>query len=132
MTLIIAQPKAAITTVTNVSAITLESALPTAKSSSAVLAAEEVFAVKSTDLRSRSELTPAEKQALRMKEKKRRKKQRQLIDNSVDKFAKINGIKGVKKQKEAAMKSVVKSGKGVTVIGKKSQEIKKQKGNKQS
>jgi U3 small nucleolar RNA-associated protein MPP10 len=55
-----------------------------------------------------------------------------MIDTSVDKFARLNGIKGVKKQKEAALKSVVKSGKGVTVIGKKSQEAKKQKGSKAS
>ena len=36
-----------------------------------------------------------------------------------------NVSRSVKKQKEEAMKSVVKSGKGVTVIGKKSQDLKK-------
>lgn len=34
----------------------------------------------------------------------------------------MKGIGGVKKQKEAALKSVVKSGKGVTVIGKRSKD----------
>ena len=34
----------------------------------------------------------------------------------------MKGLKSVKKQKEIALKSVVKNGKGVTVIGKKSQE----------
>ena len=37
----------------------------------------------------------------------------------MDKFAKMKGISGVKKQKEAALKSIVKNGKGVTVVGKK-------------
>ena len=86
--------------------------------------------MKPDDLRSRSELTPTEKQALRTKERKRRKRQRQMIETSVDKFAKMNGVKSVKKQKEEALKSVVKAGKGVTVIGKKSQELKKQNGKK--
>ena len=47
------------------------------------------------------------------------------MEKSVDKFAKANRVKGVKKQKEDAMKSLVKTGKGVTVIGKKGQELKK-------
>ena len=37
-------------------------------------------------------------------------------------------IKSVKKQKEEALKSVVKSGKGVTVIGKKSKQSQGEKG----
>ena len=36
----------------------------------------------------------------------------------------------VKKQKEAALKSVVKSGKGVTVIGKKNKDLSKDGGKK--
>lgn len=60
-----------------------------------------------------------------MKERKKRKKQREMLETTVDKFAKSKGMKSVKKQKEAALKSVVKTGKGVTVIGKKSQSMKK-------
>ena len=74
-------------------------------------------------------MTPGEKRAQRARERKLRRKQRGLLDKSVDKFAKKSGesiVKGgVKKQKEAALKSLVKSGKGVTVIGKKSQEVNK-------
>ena len=103
--------------------------MPTAKATSTILAPEEVFTPSASDLRSKSEFTPAEKQALRVKERKRRKKQRDTLDKGVDKLAKMNGIKSVKKQKEAALKSVVKNGKGVTVIGKKSQE---EKGKKKS
>jgi len=64
-----------------------------------------------------------EKRALRNKQKKTNKKARDSLEKSVDKYARMKGIGGVKKQKEAALKSVVKSGKGVTVIGKKNQEL---------
>ncbi|KIK21355.1 hypothetical protein PISMIDRAFT_104120 [Pisolithus microcarpus 441] len=115
------QPKATITTVSDVAAATLESALPTNKSVSSTLAPEEIFAPASSDPRVRSELTPAEKRALRTKQRKARKKERDLLEKSVDKFAKK---KGVKEQKDAALKSLVKSGKGVTVVGKEAKKAK--------
>jgi len=117
-------PIASISTVANVAAATLESALPTSMSTSSMLAPEEVFAPPSAaDLRARSELTPMEKRALRNKQKKQKKKARDVLEKSVDKFAKSKRIGGVKKQKEAALKSVVKTGKGVTVISKKSKDV---------
>lgn len=120
------QPKASISTIANVSAASLESALPTTKATSTMLAPEEVFAASSSDLRARSELTPTQKHALHNKEKKAKKKQRDAMEKSVDKFSKAGKAgSSVKKQKEAALKSVVKSGKGVTVIGKKSKELDK-------
>ena len=89
-----------------------------------MLAPEEVFAPSPSDLRSRTEMTPAEKRALRGKERKSRKKQRDALDKSVDKFAtKVKGIGGVKRQKAEALRGVVKNGKGVTVVGKKSKDI---------
>lgn len=88
-----------------------------------ILAPEEVFAPSSTDPRARSELTPAEKQASRVKERKAKKKSRDTLDKSVDKYAKLKGFGGVKKAKQAALESVVKSGKGVTVVGKKNKDI---------
>ncbi|KAG6850523.1 hypothetical protein H0H93_012524 [Arthromyces matolae] len=112
------QPKAAISTISNVSTATLESALPTTKSATTMLAPEEVFAPSTAAPRARSELTPAEKRALRGRERKARKKSRDALDKSVDKFAKANSIGSVKRQKKAALESVVKSGKGVTVVGK--------------
>ncbi|KAL5534201.1 hypothetical protein ACEPAG_663 [Sanghuangporus baumii] len=126
------EPKATISTVSNVSAVSLESPLPTAKAASTVLAPEEVFESSSSDLRSKSELTPTEKRALRTKERKKRKKQRQVLEKSVDKFARPKGTKSAKREKDNALKSLVKSGKGVTVIGKKSQELKKSKRQKLS
>ncbi|CCM01959.1 uncharacterized protein FIBRA_04032 [Fibroporia radiculosa] len=117
-------PKAAISTVANVAAASLESALPTAMSTSSMLAPEEIFAPPSAgDLNSRSELTPTQKRALRTKQKKAKKKARDSLEKAVDKFAQSKRVAGIKKQKEVALKSVVKSGKGVTVIGKKSKDV---------
>ncbi|KAJ7706140.1 U3 small nucleolar ribonucleoprotein complex, subunit Mpp10 [Mycena rosella] len=112
------QPKATISSISNVSTATMESALPTTKSTTSMLAPEEVFATSSSDPRARSELTPAEKRALRGKERKAKMKSRDNLNNSVDKYAKLKGIGGIKKQKQAALASVVKTGKGVTVVGK--------------
>ena len=58
-------------------------------------------------------------------EKKAKRQQRDALDKSVGKFAHTNRVSSVKKQKEAALKSVVKSGKGVTVVGKQKVEIAK-------
>ncbi|KZV71322.1 Mpp10 protein [Peniophora sp. CONT] len=122
-------PKATITTVTNVASASMESTLPTAKSAATMLAPEEVYQPASASaLRAKSELTPEENRTLHNKHKKARRKARDALDNGVDKWAKLNGAKGaksVKAQKEAALKSVVKHGKGVTVVGKKSQDNKK-------
>lgn len=97
----------------------MESALPTAKATSSILAPEEVFNPASSDTRSRSELTPAEKRALRTKERKAKKKQRDALEKSVDKITRATkSTSGVKKEKKAALQSIVKAGKGVTVVGK--------------
>ena len=100
----------------------MESALPTTKAATTMLAPEEVFAPQDAQLKARSELTPTEKRSLRNKQRKASKKTRSTLDQRVNTLSKAKGIGGVKKQKEAALKSVVKSGKGVTVIGKKSKE----------
>ena len=83
-----------------------------------MLAPEEVFSASPSSLRARSELMPSEKRVLRTKERKLKKRQRDILEKSVDKFAKSRGVSGAKKEKRAALKSVVKHGKGVTVVGK--------------
>ncbi|KXN89991.1 U3 small nucleolar ribonucleoprotein mpp10 [Leucoagaricus sp. SymC.cos] len=113
------QPKAMISTVSNVASASMESALPTAKATSSVLAPEEIFTPASAETRSRAELTPAEKRALRTKVRKVKKKQRETLEKNVDKVAKVSkGISRVKKEKQTALQNIVKSGKGVTVVGK--------------
>ncbi|KIY52772.1 Mpp10 protein, partial [Fistulina hepatica ATCC 64428] len=122
-------PKAVISTVSNVPTASLESALPSATSASTMLAPEEIYAQASSDIRDRSELTPAEKKALHNKMRKAKRKTRDSLEKSVDKYAKMNnGKKSVKKQKEEALASVVKRGRGVTVVGKKSKDFEKKPG----
>lgn len=107
----------------------MESAFPTTQSVTTMLAPEEIFAPSPADAQARSELTPAQKRSLHNKQRKTKKKARDALDKSVDKYAKkINGIGAVKKQKQAALESVVKTGKGVTVVGKNVKEF----GNKAS
>lgn len=84
-----------------------------------MLAPEEIFATASSLQRARSELTPVERRALRTKERKARQRQRNALDKSIDKYAGVRGRRSVKQQKQAALQSVVKHGKGVTVVGKK-------------
>jgi U3 small nucleolar RNA-associated protein MPP10 len=83
-----------------------------------MLAPEEIYDRSSAGPRARGELSPKEKRATRNKLKKAKKKARDALDRGVDKFATTKGSGGIKAQKSAALRSVVKSGKGVTVVGK--------------
>jgi U3 small nucleolar RNA-associated protein MPP10 len=83
-----------------------------------MLAPEEIYERSSADLRMRGELSPREKRTAWSKVKKARKKTRRALDNNVNKFAKTRGVGGIKAQKSAALQNLVKSGKGVTVVGK--------------
>lgn len=123
--LTLAQPKAQITTIENLSTTTMESALPPTSSTTTLLAPEEQFAPPtSRALINRTELTPEEKQKQRGKDRKSKAAQRKALDE----LAELHGKKGnkkrtsVKEQKEEAMKSLVRAGKGVTVVGKGAKE----------
>ncbi|KAM0752990.1 Mpp10 protein [Meredithblackwellia eburnea MCA 4105] len=100
-------PKASITTVSNVAAVSMESALPTTTSTSNLLAPEEIFVTDPTN-EDRSEFTPSQKKQARQK----RRKARASMAKSAEKFS-----KGVKGDKERATKQLVGT-KGVTVLGK--------------
>ncbi|TEB35007.1 Mpp10 protein [Coprinellus micaceus] len=118
------QPKSLISSVSNISTATMESALPTTRSAASMLAPEEVFAAESSQPRARTELTPAEKRAQRAKDRKAKRKQRDMLDKTVDKVARSRNPGSVKKQKQAALESIVKHGKGVTVVGKAAKDLK--------
>ncbi|KAJ1302535.1 hypothetical protein OPQ81_002852 [Rhizoctonia solani] len=113
------QPQAKIETVTNMASASLESALPTSLSTSTLLAPEEVYTPSSLEIRARSELTPSEKKAARGREKKKRRKDRDVLSSAVDNSS-TGGRqpKNVKEAKEHALNGLVKSGKGVTIVGK--------------
>jgi U3 small nucleolar RNA-associated protein MPP10 len=83
-----------------------------------MLAPEEIYERSSADPRVRGELSPKEKRTARNKLKRSKRKARDALESSVDKFAKTKRSGGIKAQKTAALRSVVKSGKGVTVVGK--------------
>jgi U3 small nucleolar RNA-associated protein MPP10 len=113
----------------NLPSLSLETALPPTQRPSHLLAPEEVFTPPTASaLTARSELTPAQKKALHNKEKKAKRKQRDALDAGVKAFGSGGGLgggasrkkgkSGEKGAKEAALKGLVKDGKGVTVIGK--------------
>lgn len=115
------QPLATISTINNTSTVNLESALPTTTSATMMLTPEEVYAPRTLTSQTKNELSPAEKKALFNKNRKLRKKTRDQLAKSVDKFARTKKI-STKKQKEAALSNIIKSSKGITVIGKESVE----------
>jgi U3 small nucleolar RNA-associated protein MPP10 len=97
-----------------------------------MLAPEEIYERSSADLRARGELSPREKRAARSKVKKARKNARDALDSSVNKFTKQKGASAIKAQKSAALQNIVKSGKGVTVVGKLKKGGEREKRNGQS
>lgn len=124
------QPKATIATVSNIPAATVESTLPTIKSTRTMLAPEEVYSAP-RDIRSREELTPNEKRTERNKQKKVRKKVKDRLAIAAKDVSNVRVAKGAaatKREKAKAMKGVVKVGKGVTVVGKPSTHSKRGRG----
>ncbi len=116
------QPKGTIETISNISTATLESALPATMSSSSLLAPQEVHVpLRESRISSRTELTPQEKQSAHQKKLKVRRKQRDKLAVSVANFGKKTP-KNVKEAKASALESLVKRGKGVTVVGKEGNE----------
>ncbi|KAH9175392.1 U3 small nucleolar ribonucleoprotein complex, subunit Mpp10 [Lactarius sanguifluus] len=109
-------PKATISTVANVSSTSLESTLPTSNTFASMLAPEEIYERPAIDPLAQGELSPREKRTARNKRKKVKKNARDTLESRVN--ARTKGIGGVKAQKSAALRSIVKIGKGVTVIGK--------------
>jgi U3 small nucleolar RNA-associated protein MPP10 len=103
------QAQTTITTVSNLPSISLESALPTASSTATLLAPEEVYAPTQAQLVAKSEMTPSQKKAARVKARKAR----QTTQKSIQKY----GGGSAKNQKERAMNSLIGK-RGVTVVGK--------------
>lgn len=88
-----------------------------------MLAPEELFAPpKASALVARSELTPEEKQKARGKARKGKAAQQKALGDMAALYGKR---KSVKEQKDEALKGLVKSGKGVTVVGKGGKEVEK-------
>jgi len=71
----------------------------------------------------RSELTPEEAQHLRDRKRKAKKQDRKHLGDMAELYSKKKG--GAKGEKERALEGLVKSGKGVTVVGKSEKEVSK-------
>ncbi|GAA5845129.1 hypothetical protein JCM11251_008004 [Rhodosporidiobolus azoricus] len=110
-------PKATITTVSNLPSISVESALPTTNSTSALLAPEEVYAASGSSSAlavDKADLTPAQKKAQRQKAREQRKSQHEKADRILEAKQRRKGVKGEKERAE----QILLGTKGVTVIGK--------------
>ncbi|GAA5912122.1 hypothetical protein JCM6882_003059 [Rhodosporidiobolus microsporus] len=110
-------PKATITTVSNLPSISVESALPTTNSTSALLAPEEVYAATGSSSAlaiDKADLTPAQKKAQRQKAREQRKGQHEKAERILEAKQRRKGVKGEKERAE----QVLLGTKGVTVIGK--------------
>ncbi|WVO14641.1 hypothetical protein L204_102278 [Cryptococcus depauperatus] len=111
-------PKAAITTISDLPTTSMESALPPSASTSTMLAPQELFAAASTSsLVARSELSPEQAQKLRSRNRKQKKTERKKLEEMAKLYGNARN-KNDRKDKEEALKELVKNGKGVTVVGK--------------
>ncbi|TYJ54152.1 hypothetical protein B9479_005163 [Cryptococcus floricola] len=110
-------PKANISTISDLPTTSMESALPPTSAASTMLAPQELFAAPtSSSLVARSELTSEDAQALRTKHRRHKKADRKKLGEMEELYGKKK--QSVKEQKEEALKGLVKSGKGVTIVGK--------------
>ena len=109
-------PKANIETVSNTASISLESALPSAQSTSTVAAPEEVYNSDKFGGVSRDEMSTTEKRSQRNKIRKSKAKDRQRLSNVVDNKSKKQRTSVADEKREALKK--LTQGKGVTVVGK--------------
>lgn len=90
-----------------------------------MLAPEELLnPATASSLVARSELTPEEAQHARDKKRKAKKQDRKYLGDMAELYSKSKKG-GAKGEKERALQGLVKSGKGVTVVGKSEKELNK-------
>ncbi|WWC69143.1 uncharacterized protein I206_103079 [Kwoniella pini CBS 10737] len=119
-------PKAQITTISDLPTTSMETALPSNMNTSTMLAPQELFkAPTSSSLVARSELTSEEAQKARQKNRKAKQAEQKKLGSMADLYGNNKKRKSVREEKDEALKGLVKSGKGVTVIGKGGKEVNK-------
>lgn len=115
------QPKAQISTIDNIATTSLETALPPTQAATSMLAPQEVFAgPKASELVARSEQTPEQAKSARNKARKGKKAERARLAATTALYG--TKRKSVREEKEEALNNLVKTGKGVTVLGKGAKE----------
>jgi U3 small nucleolar RNA-associated protein MPP10 len=102
----------------------MESALPPTSAATTMLAPEEMFAPpSSSSLVANTELTPEEKQKQRGKHRKAKQALNQRLEGMAELYGKKKESK--KAEKDKALQGLVRTGKGVTVVGKGDKEVRK-------
>ncbi|KAI8979109.1 U3 small nucleolar ribonucleoprotein complex, subunit Mpp10 [Mycotypha africana] len=116
--------KPEMTIVSNAAAISMEEVTPVNVSEATLLAPEEVYDKKRTELKSTTEMDQAERKRLRAQKKKLKRKEREMKEREIKVMQKYNPQIGQKQAKVKAVKQLLGQ-KNVTVIGKEGQQQKK-------
>ncbi|KAI8985269.1 U3 small nucleolar ribonucleoprotein complex, subunit Mpp10 [Pilobolus umbonatus] len=101
--------------VSNVSSISMEEVIPVNVSDATLLAPEEVYEKKKTDVKSTSEMDSAERKKLRAQKKKMKRKEKSMKERELKIVQKYNPKAGQKQAKVKAVKELLGQ-KNVTLI----------------
>jgi len=100
-------PKPEITVVSNAAAISMEEVIPVNVSDATLLAPEEVFEKKRTDVKGETELDQGERAKLRAAKKKAKRKDKAMKEREMKVIEKMNPGRGNKHAKSKAVKELV-------------------------
>jgi U3 small nucleolar RNA-associated protein MPP10 len=100
-------PKPEITVVSNAAAISMEEVIPVNVSDATLLAPEEVFEKKRTDVKGETELEQGERAKLRAAKKKAKRKEKAMKEREMKVVEKMNPGLGNKHAKSKAVKELV-------------------------
>uniref|UniRef100_A0A1C7NIF8 U3 small nucleolar ribonucleoprotein protein MPP10 n=1 Tax=Choanephora cucurbitarum TaxID=101091 RepID=A0A1C7NIF8_9FUNG len=114
-------PKPEMSIVSNTAAISMEEVTPVNVSDATLLAPEEIYDKKRTDVKAVTEMDQAERKRLRAQKKKMKRKERDMKERELKVMQKYNPKVGEKQSKQKAVKELLGQ-KNVTVIGKDGQK----------
>ncbi|KAI7897800.1 U3 small nucleolar ribonucleoprotein complex, subunit Mpp10 [Cokeromyces recurvatus] len=114
-------PKPEMTIVSNTAAISMEEVIPVNVSEATLLAPEEVYDKKRSEVKATTEMTQEERKRLRAQKKKLKRKEKAMKEREMKVMQKYNPRIGQKKEKMNAVKELLTQ-KNVTVIGKDGQQ----------
>ncbi|KAH8548970.1 U3 small nucleolar ribonucleoprotein complex, subunit Mpp10 [Umbelopsis sp. PMI_123] len=110
-------PKPEITVVSNAAAISMEEVIPVNVSDATLLAPEEVFEKKRTDVKGETELDQTERAKIRAAKKKSKRKEKAMREREVKVIEKMNPGRGNKHAKSKAFKELIGQ-KNVSILDK--------------
>jgi U3 small nucleolar RNA-associated protein MPP10 len=110
-------PKPEITVVSNAAAISMEEVIPVNVSDATLLAPEEVFDKKRTDVKGETELDQTERAKIRAARKKSKRKEKVMKEREIKVVEKMNPGRGNKHAKSKAFKELIGQ-KNVSILDK--------------